>query len=71
MIQIATWNDYGEGTVIEPSWKNGYKHLEELQRRFGSEYSPVDLRLPERLLSPEAARLRCRGHFQCTFCWGM
>ena len=56
MIQIATWNDYGEGTVIEPSWKNGYKHLEELQRRFGSEYSPVDLRLPERLL-----HLRRRG----------
>jgi acetyl esterase/lipase len=56
MIQIATWNDYGEGTVIEPSWKNGYRYLEELQRRFGKEYSAVDLRLPERLF-----HLRRRG----------
>lgn len=49
IIQIATWNDYGEGTVIEPTQANGYRFLEELQRRFGSEYSPMDLRLPERL----------------------
>ncbi|MCG8600230.1 MAG: carboxylesterase family protein [Verrucomicrobiales bacterium] len=50
MIQIATWNDYGEGTVIEPTWRHGYRYLEEIQRRVGSAFTSTDLRLPERLL---------------------
>lgn len=49
VIQIATWNDYGEGTVIEPSRNHGYRYLEELQRRRRSPFSPDDLRLPTRL----------------------
>jgi hypothetical protein len=31
IIQIATWNDYGEGTIIEPTIERGYKELEYLQ----------------------------------------
>jgi hypothetical protein len=31
VIQIATWNDYGEGTMIEPTLQNGYRDLETLQ----------------------------------------
>jgi hypothetical protein len=57
IIQIATWNDWGEGTVIEPSLEFGYRDLEVLQElrrkhvddRFSA--TPSDLRLPERLLS--------------------
>ena len=33
LIQIATWNDYGEGTVIEPTRQHGYRDLEALQLR--------------------------------------
>lgn len=31
IIQIATWNDYGEGTIIEPTEERGYTSLEYLQ----------------------------------------
>ncbi|MCA9104275.1 MAG: glycoside hydrolase family 99-like domain-containing protein [Planctomycetales bacterium] len=33
IVQIATWNDWGEGTEIEPSHEFGYRDLEEIQRR--------------------------------------
>lgn len=52
--QIATWNDWGEGTQIEPSQEFGYRDLETVQRlrriadlRFAG--APDDLRLPHRL----------------------
>ena len=31
-IQIATWNDYGEGTQIEPTVQDGFTDLEEIQK---------------------------------------
>jgi hypothetical protein len=31
VIQIGTWNDYGEGTIVEPTIEHGYKELEVLQ----------------------------------------
>lgn len=51
IIQVATWNDYGEGTIIEPTVENGYRELESLQnmqKQFDSsfKYSTVDLRAP-------------------------
>ncbi len=50
LIQIATWNDYGEGTMIEPTKEFAYRYLESLQRRFAANekfaYAPIDLRLP-------------------------
>lgn len=49
IIQIATWNDWGEGTQIEPSKEFGYRDLEKLQRLQKSEYQPSDLRLIHRL----------------------
>jgi acetyl esterase/lipase len=52
LIQIATWNDYGEGTMIEPTCNNGYRHLEKLPRCG----NPADLRLPVMLY-----QLRKRG----------
>ena len=35
LIQVATWNDYGEGTIIEPTVNFGYRYLEVLQKRVG------------------------------------
>jgi hypothetical protein len=53
-IQIATWNDWGEGTQVEPSVEFGYRDLELLQkhRRLSEpafSFRPADLRLPARL----------------------
>ena len=50
IIQIATWNDYGEGTMIEPTKEFAYRYLESLQRKFSANgkfaYTSWDLRLP-------------------------
>ena len=52
LIQIVTWNDYGEGTIIEPTIEFGYRYLEALQnyrkKHAGKifPYSAEDLRLP-------------------------
>ncbi len=56
MIQLATWNDWGEGTQIEPSKDFGFRDLEFLQqqrREHSAEHSdlnPSDLQLGLRLL---------------------
>ena len=55
MVQVVTWNDYGEGTVVEPTVEYGYRDLgiiQDLRRRhldskFG--YGTNDLALPARL----------------------
>jgi len=31
IIQIVTWNDYGEGTIVEPTEEFGYQYLEIIQ----------------------------------------
>ena len=55
LVQISTWNDWGEGTVIEPSIEFGYRDLEVVQRLrrqfIEREFpcQPADLRLPLRL----------------------
>ncbi len=55
LVQISTWNDWGEGTVIEPSIEFGYRDLtviQRLRRQYiepGFAGDPEDLRLPHRL----------------------
>lgn len=61
VIQLITWNDYGEGTIIEPTEEFEYQYLEIVQdtRRAIQDtefpYTPDDLRLPLRLLSVRKA----------------
>lgn len=56
IIQLATWNDWGEGTQLEPSHEFGYRDLEVVQKVQRAGWSKVsmvkatDLRLPLRLL---------------------
>ncbi len=57
VIQLVTWNDYGEGTVIEPTHEDGYDALEAVQearrKELGSlfTFTAGDLRLPARLFA--------------------
>lgn len=37
IIQLATWNDYGEGTMFEPTAEFGFSFLSELQKQLGVE----------------------------------
>jgi len=52
VIQIATWNDWGEGTMIEPSVEYGYRDLETTQKLVKKYLNPKltykfsDLQLP-------------------------
>ena len=54
-IQLVTWNDWGEGTQIEPSVEFGYRDLEATQRmrhkyiKSSFPYTAQDLRLPVEL----------------------
>lgn len=48
-LQLATWNDYGEGTMIEPTYKFGYTFLEKLQDFTGVSYSKRELESIKRL----------------------
>ncbi|MDR1873640.1 MAG: hypothetical protein LBQ90_01305 [Synergistaceae bacterium] len=52
VIQLITWNDYGESTIIEPTVERGYAELEYVQRwrkktdaAFPA-FTPEDLRAP-------------------------
>jgi len=55
VIQLITWNDYGESTIIEPTEEFGYQYLEMVQevRRdtdpTGFSFTADDLRLPIQL----------------------
>ena len=44
-IQVATWNDYGEGTMIEPTVQNGFTSLEQIQQFTGVPYGLSQLQL--------------------------
>jgi hypothetical protein len=52
VIQLVTWNDYGEGTIIEPTVEFGYRYLEMVQDARRSWIDPDfpfnadDLRIP-------------------------
>ena len=50
LVQIATWNDYGEGTMIEPTKEFGYRFLEKVHARTKPDSVRADdLRLPVEL----------------------
>jgi hypothetical protein len=58
-IQIATWNDYGEGTMIEPTVQNGFTSLEEIQQFTGVPYGLSQLQLVYQLYE---ARVQFEGN---------
>ena len=53
VVQVATWNDFGEGTMVEPTRERGYRDLETVQAAVRAwrtlPYAAADLALPVRL----------------------
>ncbi len=43
MLQLATFNDYGEGTMFEPTVQDGFSDLQQIQRFTGVSYGLADL----------------------------
>jgi hypothetical protein len=42
-LQLITWNDFGEGTMIEPTFEFGYALLEHVQQFTGVTYQKAEL----------------------------
>lgn len=47
-LQVSTWNDYGEGTTIEPTVQYQYQYLTILQQFAGVGYGENELKLVKR-----------------------
>jgi hypothetical protein len=48
-LQIATWNDYGEGTMVEPTKEFQYRFLTTLQQNVGAPYTDAELKIVKML----------------------
>jgi hypothetical protein len=55
-VQLVTWNDFGEGTMIEPTVEFGYGLLGVVQRFAGVSHTEADLELATRLYLARKAR---------------
>ena len=44
-LQLATWNDFGEGTIFEPTVETGFDYLLQLQQFTGVPYGEAELQL--------------------------
>jgi hypothetical protein len=44
-LQIATWNDYGEGTMVEPTAELQYQSLTTLQKSLGVSFTDKELKV--------------------------
>jgi hypothetical protein len=43
ILQLATWNDFGEGTIFEPTYETGFGYLEQIQKFTGVSYGVSEL----------------------------
>jgi hypothetical protein len=48
-LQLATFNDFGEGTMFEPTVETGFEYLKTIQQFTGVTYGEAELRLVYRL----------------------
>ena len=49
LLQLATWNDFGEGTMFEPTFEFGFDFLNQLQTFLGVSYGTEELEQIHRL----------------------
>jgi hypothetical protein len=45
MLELATFNDFGEGTMFEPTVQTGFSYLQQIQQFTGVSYGLADLQL--------------------------
>lgn len=55
-LQVSTWNDYGEGTTIEPTKEYAYQYLTILQQFAGVSCTQADLELVYRWFNVRKAK---------------
>lgn len=55
-LQLSTWNDYGEGTTIEPTVEYGYRYLVQLQQFCGVTFDQSHLELIKQWYDARVAR---------------
>jgi hypothetical protein len=48
-LQLVTWNDFGEGTMLEPTVENGFGYLLQIQQFTGVSFGEEELQLVYRL----------------------
>jgi hypothetical protein len=48
-LQLVTWNDFGEGTMMEPTVETGFSYLRKIQQFTGVAYDEDELQLIYRL----------------------
>jgi hypothetical protein len=58
-LQLATFNDFGEGTMFEPTLETGFEYLKKIQAFTGTPYGDAELELVYRLY---IARKRYAGN---------
>lgn len=44
-LQLATWNDFGEGTMFEPTVETGFEYLKQVQQHTGVPFGEAELQL--------------------------
>ena len=49
MVQLVTWNDFGEGTMFEPTLQTGFSYLRKVQAYTGVSYGEDELKLVHKL----------------------
>jgi len=49
---LVTWNDFGEGTMLEPTEEYGFLNLQLLQEYTGVSYVPEDLQVALNFYKP-------------------
>lgn len=49
MLQLVTFNDFGEGTIFEPTLETGFTYLNKIQKFTGVDYNVDDLKLVYKL----------------------
>ena len=59
IVQLVTWNDFGEGTMIEPTVEFGYSFLTLVQQFSGVDYIEPDLESIHRLYE---LRKKCKSN---------
>ncbi|MEA2711600.1 MAG: hypothetical protein QOF78_4201, partial [Phycisphaerales bacterium] len=54
-LQLGTWNDFGEGTMLEPTDQTGFSYLERIQQFTGVSYGISELQLVDELFQARKA----------------